>query len=241
MKPASRKPSHLSEPLQQRLNSYALAATAAGVSVLVLTQPAASRVVYTPAHQQVPRGMPGVLYLDLNHDGIPDFKLENWWTNVTSAYFSSLSVFPAQPGNGNGILGYGTVDRLGWIYFPFAFRAGARIGPAQKRSFFSAKYQEWMYRADAQWGQWQDVQDRYLGLKFMIKGKAHYGWARLNVRCNPTNNKITALLTGYAYETIDNETIVAGKTNGQDAALQPASLGALAAGASAAQPWPQKP
>jgi hypothetical protein len=98
-----------------------------------------------------------------------------------------------------------------------------------------------MYRADAQWGQWQDVQDRYLGLKFMIKGKAHYGWARLNVRCNPTNNKITALLTGYAYETIDNETIVAGKTNGQDAALQPASLGALAAGASAAQPWPQKP
>ena len=231
--PGPRSRFRFSDSLHQQLNSYALAASAAGVGLLALAQPAEARIVYTPVHQQVHRGMPGILYLDLNHDGIPDFKFQNWWTNVTSAYWSSLSVFPAKPGNGDGIFGYGTVDKLGWIYFPFALRAGARIGPAQKQSFFSAKFEEWMFRAGPAWGQWQNVKDRYLGLKFLIKGKTHYGWARLNVQCNPSNNQITALLTGYAYETVPNKTIVAGKTYPQDADTQPATLARLAQGASA--------
>jgi hypothetical protein len=209
---------------------YAFAASAAGVSVLALARPAEAKIVYTSAHTVIPLGFPGIVYLDLNRDGIADFKFENWWVNGTDSWLSSLSVFPAKRGNGNGIFGYGTADKLGWIYFPFALRAGAQIGSAHKQSFFSAKWNEWMYRGGGA-GQWADVTNRYLGLKFVVKGKTHYGWARLNVHYNPNSLKITAILTGYAYETIPNKAIIAGKEHGaDDSAEQPATLGRLALG-----------
>ena len=46
----SRTPSNLSDSVHQRLNMYALAASAAGVGMLALAQPGEARVVYTPAH-----------------------------------------------------------------------------------------------------------------------------------------------------------------------------------------------
>ena len=60
-------------------------------------------------------------------------------------------------------------------------------------------------------GKWNGVNNRYLGLKFTIQGKVHFGWARFNVSCNKF--KISALLTGYAYETIPNKPIVTGITH----------------------------
>jgi hypothetical protein len=45
-------------------------------------------------------------------------------------------------------------------------------------------------------------------------------------------------LSGYAYETIPNKAIIAGKTIGRDViTVQPGSLGHLAAGASAIPAW----
>jgi hypothetical protein len=49
---------------------------------------------------------------------------------------------------------------------------------------------------------------------------------------------IKAVLTGYAYETVANKSIVAGKTKGADVvAVQLVSLGHLAQGASAISAW----
>jgi hypothetical protein len=45
--PRPRKPSALSWSTHQRLNSYALAASAAGVSVLALARASEAKVVYT--------------------------------------------------------------------------------------------------------------------------------------------------------------------------------------------------
>jgi hypothetical protein len=71
---------------------------------------------------------------------------------------------------------------------------------------------------------------RYLGLRFVIAGKLHYGWARLDVTGNG-EGVFNAVLTGYAYETVANKGIVAGRTKGPAViALEPGSLGALAAG-----------
>jgi hypothetical protein len=66
---------------------------------------------------------------------------------------------------------------------------------------------------------WNNVKNRYLGLKFTINGKTHFGWARLNVTCITTfsNHQITGLLTGYAYETIPNKRIVTGVKKSQQA------------------------
>jgi hypothetical protein len=98
------------------------------------------------------------------------------------------------------------------------------------------------------YGPWANVKDRYLGLEFKIKGKIHYGWARLSVTVSKTT--ITATLTGYAYETIANKPIIAGRTKGPDdgsveesnAALnvptsKPATLGLLAMGSSGLSMW----
>ena len=99
-------------------------------------------------------------------------------------------------------------------------------------------------------GPWQNVKDRYLALKFQIKGKTHYGWARLNVKLNKTT--ITATLTGYAYETIPNKPIIAGKQHSTDDSpvlnpesletppSAPATLGILATGARGLSVWRRK-
>ncbi len=68
-----KRPSNPSESLHQRLNAYALAASAAGVSVLALTQAAQAKIVYTKTHHVI--GKNSTFKLDLNHDGITDFTL----------------------------------------------------------------------------------------------------------------------------------------------------------------------
>jgi hypothetical protein len=89
-----------------------------------------------------------------------------------------------------------------------------------------------------------NVQNRYLGLKLIIDGSAHYGWARLSV-----TKFGQAVLTGYAYETIPGKPILEGHTFGpeeadsfapaelQDPTPQPANLGVLALGAPALAVW----
>ena len=99
-------------------------------------------------------------------------------------------------------------------------------------------------------GNWINVTNQYLGLKFEINGKTHYGWARLSVQA--VYYTITATLTGYAYETIPNKPIIAGRTKGPDeissieqptsapfisATLEPAGLGLLAMGAPGLSIW----
>jgi len=52
--PRPRKTAELPRSLHQQLNSYALAASAAGVGVLVLAQPAEAKIIYTKAHPLIP-------------------------------------------------------------------------------------------------------------------------------------------------------------------------------------------
>ena len=69
-------------------------------------------------------------------------------------------------------------------------------------------------------GPWAKASNKYLGLKFLIDGEVHYGWARLTVMKRYTT------VTGYAYETVANQPIRAGAESGADeaAAAYPAQL-----------------
>src|SRR5580698_10403294 len=75
--PRPRKPSALSRSTHQHLNSYALAARAAGVSVLALARASEAKVIYTETHQVTRARVP--LYIDLNHDGVKDFVLRTMY------------------------------------------------------------------------------------------------------------------------------------------------------------------
>ena len=223
MKQTSRKPSKLSSSLQQRLNAYAMAASAAGVGMLALAQPAEARIVYTPAHKKIPfcGGDQNLCFkLDLNHDGVVDFKIVR--VRYGDAYL--LDVRPANlPKSKNHVWG----GNNGSHRLAYALSAGVSVGPNSYR-FEPLHYSMWGYANYStgfkSWGQWEKVQNKYLGLQFYAQGKAHYGWARLSTTPE-------TVLTGYAYETIPNKPIVTGQTKGADVIIEPGSLGQLAQGA----------
>ena len=244
MKRACRKPSKVSESLHQRLNSYALAASAAGVSLLALAQPAQAKVVYTPAHKRLP--INNDFFLDLNHDGTNDLRFHILTSEEDCSAHrgtceswdaADLFVYPQIKGD----------EVVGKAPYASALRAGASIGPQAgfntSRGIMGA-VALFLRSQPTYSGPWADagkpVKSRYLGLKFIIKGKTHYGWARFNVRIyrNPEST-VSAVLTGYAYETIPNKPIIAGKTHGNDVITpQPgASLGTLAVGANGLRAW----
>jgi len=211
-----------SDSVHRQLNMYALAASAAGVGVLALSQPAEAKIVYTKTHQVIEVGQH--YNLDLNNDKVTDFVLSNFVTCTPdgAACFELAAEKGARAGNG-AVAGH----YRSWI-FASPMKAGEQIG--SKRAFYAALS---MSRCDSSVGcvgPWYKTGNRYLGLNFVIKGKHHYGWARLRITGNfQTTMKIT--LTGYAYETIPKKPIVAGKEKGPDYSVdQPATLGRLALG-----------
>jgi hypothetical protein len=253
-----RKTANLSESVHHQLNMYALAAGAAGVGALALAQPVEAKIVYTPANVRI--GSNTVkLNLDLNNDGITDFEFciaSNYrycppkpgrrasaGKNPPSPFFVDLSILPAKAIN--QIWGKLTSG-------PSALPAGVRVGPKGKFLPGQGRMATWFYGGTSHYGgPWANAQHRYLGLKFIIKGKVHYGWARLNVQWK----NLTATLTGYAYETIPGESIITGRTKGPDdrsraeqpspVALaapppKPATLGLLAMGAPGLFIWRRK-
>ena len=180
---------------------YALAASAAGVSLLALAPPSEAKIVYTPTRHVI--GNNGIYPLDLNHDGTIDFLIA---VGVSSFVANSLVAWEAY---GNA------VDATN--HYAAALRKGAPIGPRQiftadSWGQFMAFYACNTETGCATGGRWVNVKNRYLGLRFEIKGKTHYGWARLSVTLH--RQKITATLTGYAYETIPEKGILAGQTHG---------------------------
>ena len=229
-----RKTAKLSKSLHRQLNSYALAASAAGVGALALSVPAEAKIVYTQTHHVI--GTNGVYRLDLNHDGITDFVIRQSGSTLGSTGTNALLV------NGDAVVGHESVHTP---HVPAALRKGAVVGTNQ--SFIPRRYHEStmvsVWQTDSiglhDYGKWVNITNRYLGLRFKIAGETHYGWARLSVRVK--GRKITATLTGYAYETIPNKPIIAGKTKGPDViTVQPGSLGYLAHGASAIPAWRMK-
>jgi hypothetical protein len=232
-----RQPSKLTPSLHQQLNMYALAAGATGVAVLAGAQPAAAEIVYTPTHQQILTQHR--LTLDLNNDGIGDFAISNRAFCTTDICGRTLIARPLAPQN--KVAG---MKGLIFTLYASAFKPGAKIGPSAPLSgrLMAASGTEYGYA-----GQWQNVTNRYLGLKFVTAGEVHFGWARFSVKSG--TGKIVAVLTGYAYETVANRPIIAGKTkgpedvaDGPDASLNlpelgPAKLGLLALGSPALSLW----
>ncbi len=226
MKQASRKPSKLSDSVQRHLNAYALAASAAGVGMLALAQSAEAKVVYTKTHKLIHYGKNNFVNIDLNHDGVADFKLAI--LRLPGSYGAgALTVYQFRSGNSVRRSGTGAA----------AYPAGIRIGPAgvsHAETSYGILMEYGCYgRCLPSFGNWLRVENKYLGLSFLVDGKTHYGWARASATIIPPYDHPSARLTGYAYETIPNKPIITGKTKGPDViTMEPASLGALAAGAS---------
>ena len=167
----------------------------------------------------------------MNHDGVKDFDFVAYYEVGMSSQFAFLRCTPFAS------------NRVWSRSYESALKSGVRIGPGGPFSghVTMARFSTFPSAFQGPWANGgKGVKDRYLGLKFAIKGEIHYGWARLNVKVGKIGNivNITALLTGYAYETIPNKAIITGKTKGPDViTMQPGTLGHLARGASALPAW----
>jgi hypothetical protein len=229
----SRTTAELSKSLNHQLNMYALAAGAAGVGFLALAQPSEAKIVYTPAHRTI--HLHRLCHIDLNRDGLVDFTVQMTRTGAsTFGYISSLRILASSSQKKvAGRLG------AGGLSYAYALRRGSFVGSNQP---FSGNLMAEIGSTDGSFfyrGAWLGLKkaNRYLGLKIQVQGRTHYGWARFSV-VNTKRAIVSASLTGYAYETIPNKPIVAGKTKGPDVTtVAPTSLGHLAAGASAIPAW----
>jgi hypothetical protein len=235
--PQSRKTFKISDSLERQLNTYALVAGAAGVSMLAIARASEAKVVYTETHQVTHIGFP--LYIDLNHDGIKDFVLRTryYW----GSYFEvglSASGYRKNVVAGRRLKSSGSY----FLSVASALPGGARIGPERKfpvhHPLMAVELFNRIHTSQySDVGPWVEkdtgVRNRYLGLKFVIHGKVHYGWARLSVTLGHHRQygDVSGTLTGYAYETNPNKPIIAGQITGPDViTVQPETLGSLARG-----------
>jgi hypothetical protein len=247
MQSVLRKPSKLSEPVRQQLNLYALAAGAAGAGLLVVSQPLRAEVVYTPIQVKLTNGQ---LPIDLNHDGTIDYIVSNQSAGGSCClYQRTLNVTGAFVGSSqNGVIG---VSR-----YANALKPGQAIGPRQL-FLFAPMVMATAFNDSNSFlyvnGPFANTTDRFLGLKFVVQGHTHYGWARFSVvKAGFRGSKpvISATLSGYAYETVPDRRIIAGQTEAPSASLvapsdalpatHPATLGLLARGAPGLDLWRRK-
>jgi len=223
-----------------------LAAVGAALGFLAPAQPSEAKIVYTPTKVVIK----GINYnLDLNHDGITDFTIEE--SHIHTNYCKQ------GPGDADQLIegaaqGNGQVETADGS--AAALASGVKIGPNQnftpdyaimgevfKGWFFSIRHNRCLH-LDERDGDWVNVSHRYLGLEFQINGKTHYGWARLRVQVGYVY--INATLTGYAYETTPGKSIKAGQTKEpDDSKFNPDSLSPNdpGSGASLTSPVPEKP
>jgi len=232
--------------VQKRLNTYAVAAGAVGVSLMALASPSEAEILYTPANKVIGRG--STYNLDVNGDGIVDFTIAE---RPGATQFRTSQALWAKAATGNAVECSSTFCASSAAY-PVALRPGSQIGPKVRGRGWMGRnapmaFEELFKLGTLQYGcPWANVSDRYLGLEFKIDGEYHYGWARLTVKFHggpPKDRTWEAQLTGYAYETVAGKSINAGQTkdNGDDVdesdasvrrpeAFQFAALGKLALG-----------
>jgi hypothetical protein len=215
------------------------------VSLLALAQPARSEVVVTK--KTIPISPFAPVMLDLNKDGIPDFKLSFSGSNYGHSVLNSIHVAALTGGQ--------VVGTAAGPYGPYASALvrGANIGPSAH--FVSGKNDKVLLArfhgvesgglSSSTQGRWDNLgPDRFLGVKFAIHGETHYGWIRVTLNVAKVNG-VSGTITAYAYETVGNkkikvgvstETTSASRTRNSDTEIG-ASLGMLALGAPGLEIW----
>jgi hypothetical protein len=195
----------LASNLERKVLAYVTAASAASLGIAGIASPAEGRVIYTPRHQEIFTGGNQFLSVDLNHDGVFDFF---FGLEGSSNDYLSLSVEQ----RGSSLNGIQVGKSVSW--YANARKRGGEIGPQKRfsrRLVMAERLESTSHQHYYLIGSWVNVKGRYVGLKFTINGKTHYGWARWNVHIDPGPVlSIHATLTGYAYETEPNKPIVAG-------------------------------
>lgn len=204
-------------PLSQRLERSLAAYAIAGAGVVALAPASApAEIVYTPVNQSI---VSGGISFDLNQDGVADFTVHD------------ESAFAYEPAWVR-IRGYGAYAAVAGNGRAAALASGVAVGSSAR--FTSVANRDHGlglariscgYGTDSKafagcWvsGPWElNGQERFLGLKIVINGETHFGWARMFIRLMfpPSFKWVMRLnVVDYAYESTPNKAIVTGDIGG---------------------------
>lgn len=220
MKRSSNDESCLRPSLNKLLSAYALAC--GGAVLAVTAQPANAEVVFKPTHRTITNG---VLIIPIAHTD--DFGLKDEFYTLSGSWSSQL--LTVNPEGGAAVVGNNQSAS--------ALYAGVVVGPAAQfqtgKLTMAGAFQEVQVSSTRIFGPFANTTNRFLGVKFAIRGKVHYGWVRFSRVTASAHGKlkVSATLTGYAYETVPGKTITTGQIHDEIAGSRRASLGQLARGA----------
>lgn len=203
--------------------AYALGA----IGVAALTPVANASIVYTQTNVTISQG---ILPIDLDQDGKPDFALHNYWVGSSSS-IQAITVRGNPLNSQAAVIGH----KQGIFEFVNPVASNYSIGSAASK-FVNVEGNR-AYLSNT-------ITNKFLGLRFAINGQTHYGWARISTRGNGTTRQRTIRLSGFAYETTPNKAILAGdegpSVKADDQSGLGPSLAVLSLGAPGIDIWRRK-
>jgi len=189
----------------KKLAGYSIFATA-----FLSTKSSESQIVYTDIDDITLSADNEFYNIDLDYDGLYDFKLQkisgsfySYWSEHLS-YADYIFIAPLQ--SGNKIAGLKSVIDPSYggftQYFPFALNSGALINEDLTFQNNNFEIMAYILNSDggasrANGGEWLDGIDmKYLGVRFTDSlGCFHYGW----IRCSTAPESENITIHDYAY------------------------------------------
>jgi len=211
------------EPLQRRLHSYALAASAAGVTLLACSAPADAAPVCKTLNVSLTGS--NTFALNPGSEQFAPFNVVQTFNNVSSMTLGFWNRGFFTPNSAKA------VTLLGKDGLPAALTAGENIGPGGyfgKGKSYGLLFSygplnggtKKQHQGNFDFGR----NDNFFGYRFSISGKNHYGWVRLKVTFGPgfDGTATTVHVLGYGYESSPNTAIHAGECS--ESGAEPGAL-----------------
>lgn len=175
-------------------------------------EPISSNIVYTDVNPDSVIRINNSYYdLDLNNDGVNDFKFRvyTYKSRCTPTECGSGLINSVSASISNGSINQIELDGL----YPASLDSSAKINVNKTWStptgFLTLRWVKYccghFYK-----GNWAEPEVfKYLGLKLIVGSKTYYGWIRLRVVANGPGTSVT--IKDFAYNRISNQQIRAGQ------------------------------
>jgi hypothetical protein len=188
----------------QRLANYSALAFA-----LFSAEDVNGQIVYTDIEDFTTNS--GNYFLDLNNDGIFEFTIDGNSSSVIIFDDNSDNTFVGNNNFADALSENFDINDTATFNSQFSYANLVRI-------YFDSTYSNGnsTFPLFSCYGDWCDVTDRYIGLRFNINGSDHYGWVRLDLSFDSNNSGAEWTIKDYAYNDTPGDSILAGETETLD-------------------------
>ena len=194
----------MKKQLQKKLSAFI-------VTAMMFSASANAQIVYTDVNPDYVISIPVVnpiptdYNIDLNNDGISDYKISCLFGFAPCRFRQYVSYVKVSALNTNAVVAVGTTNPLA-----MNFNDGILSGLAFSTSGY-LRYVSGGYCGSTTLGVWPNSLDRYLGLKLIVGANTYYGWVRIQVSVGV--NPFSCTIKDYAYNSISNQSLLAGETS----------------------------